>query len=71
MKLRNLYARKKSQELYAEVLSLLSTQVNVRMQIKMGQTNKTHLLKQIRRNIARVKTCLVSKTNSKIRSGHD
>ncbi|QOI11216.1 50S ribosomal protein L29 [Blochmannia endosymbiont of Colobopsis nipponica] len=63
MKLRKLH-KKNVEELNFDLLNLLHTQINVRMQIRMGQVNQTHLLKEIRRNIARIKTYLSNKTRS-------
>ncbi len=43
-------------ELKEEVLSLLQEQFNLRMQRATGQMSKPHRMKQIRRDIARIKT---------------
>ena len=51
-------------ELNQELLSLLREQVKRRMQTATGQRNQTHLLKQVRRNIARVKTVLNEKAGA-------
>ena len=54
--------RNKSQaELKDELLDLLREQFNLRMQRASGQLNKGHLLRNVRRNIARVKTVLNQK----------
>lgn len=54
--------REKSvEELNAELLGLLREQFNLRMQNATGQLSQTHQLKQVRRNIARVKTIITSK----------
>lgn len=54
--------REKSvEELNAELLSLLREQFNLRMQASTGQLAQTHMLKDVRRNIARVKTVLNQK----------
>jgi len=54
--------RKKNQaELNEELLDLLREQFNLRMQRASGQLNKGHLLRNVRRNIARVKTVLNEK----------
>lgn len=54
--------REKSvEELNAELVNLLREQFSLRMQSSTGQLNQTHLLKQVRRNIARVKTILTEK----------
>ncbi|MCG7532237.1 50S ribosomal protein L29 [Psychrobium sp. nBUS_13] len=54
--------REKSvEELNAELLNLLREQFNLRMQNSTGQLAQTHLLKNVRRDIARVKTILNQK----------
>ena len=51
--------RKKNQaELKEELFDLLREQFNLRMQRASGQLNKGHLLRNVRRNIARVKTVM-------------
>ena len=51
--------REKSvEELNAELLNLLREQFNLRMQAASGQLQQSHLLKQVRRDVARVKTLL-------------
>ncbi len=49
---------KSVEELQAELLGLLREQFNLRMQHSAGQLAQTHLLKEVRRNIARVKTVI-------------
>ena len=49
---------KSLEELNTELLSLLREQFNLRMQHSSGQLAQTHLLKIVRRNIARVKTVI-------------
>ncbi|GGI93028.1 50S ribosomal protein L29 [Shewanella gelidii] len=57
--------REKSvEELNAELLGLLREQFNLRMQNATGQLSQTHQLKQVRRNIARVKTIITSKAGA-------
>ncbi len=51
-------------ELNAELIGLTKEQFNLRMQHATGQLNQTHQLKQVRRNIARVKTVLNQKAGS-------
>ncbi|QTH62840.1 50S ribosomal protein L29 [Psychrosphaera ytuae] len=46
------------EELQAELLGLLREQFNLRMQQSSGQLAQTHLLREVRRNIARVKTVI-------------
>ena len=54
--------RNKSQaELKDELFDLLREQFNLRMQRASGQLNKGHLLRNVRRNIARVKTVINEK----------
>lgn len=54
--------REKSvEELNAELLKQLEEQFKMRMQASTGQLNQTHLLKQTRRDIARIKTVLNQK----------
>lgn len=49
---------KSAEELQTELLGLLREQFNLRMQQASGQLAQTHLLKEVRRNIARVKTVI-------------
>jgi len=49
---------KSVEELNAELLNLLREQFNLRMQLSTGQLEKPHSIKQVRRDIARVKTVL-------------
>lgn len=51
-------------ELKTELMALLKEQFNLRMQKGGGQAVKPHLLKQARRNIARIKTILTEKSRS-------
>lgn len=55
---------KSVEELNQELLGLLREQFNLRMQAATGQLNQTHLLKQVRRNIARVKTVINQKAGA-------
>lgn len=55
---------KSVEELNAELLGLLREQFNLRMQVATGQLAQTHVLKQVRRNIARVKTILTEKAGA-------
>ncbi|WP_075185996.1 50S ribosomal protein L29 [Teredinibacter haidensis] len=48
-------------ELSQELLSQLEAQFKLRMQKTTGQLNQTHLMKQARRDIARIKTVLRQK----------
>ena len=49
---------KSAGELQEQLLELLREQFNLRMQKATGQLSQTHLPKQVRRDIARVKTLL-------------
>ena len=53
--------QKNVEELNAELLNLLREQFNLRMQNSTGQLAQTHLIKNVRRDIARVKTILNQK----------
>ncbi len=53
--------QKSVDELKQELLALLREQFNLRMQKATGQTSKSHLFRQARRNIARVKMVLGEK----------
>jgi large subunit ribosomal protein L29 len=55
---------KSVEELNAELLGLLREQFNLRMQAATGQLAQSHLLKQVRRDIARVKTILTEKAGA-------
>ena len=51
-------------ELNTELLNLLREQFNLRMQAASGQLQQSHLLKQVRRDVARVKTLLNEKAGA-------
>jgi large subunit ribosomal protein L29 len=51
-------------ELNAELINQLQAQFKLRMQASTGQLNQTHLLKQSRRDIARIKTVLQQKAGA-------
>jgi len=57
-------SEKSVDELKAELLSQLESQFKLRMQKSTGQLNQTHLLKQTRRDIARIKTVLRQKAGN-------
>jgi len=59
---------KNAEELNGELLSQLEAQFKLRMQASTGQLNQTHLMKQARRDIARIKTILQEK-ESKEKAG--
>lgn len=52
---------KSADELNEELKKLLKEQFNLRMRKATGQLNQSHLLRQTRRDIARVKTVLTQK----------
>ncbi|SDB14193.1 LSU ribosomal protein L29P [Pseudidiomarina indica] len=52
------------EQLNEELLGLRREQFNLRMQAATGQLNQTHMLKQVRRDIARVKTILTQKAGA-------
>jgi len=52
------------EELNAELLNQLQAQFKLRMQASTGQLNQTHLLRQTRRDIARLKTVLQQKAGA-------
>lgn len=52
---------KSADELGKELISLREEQFKLRMQKSTGQLSQTHLLKQNKRNIARIKTVLSQK----------
>lgn len=54
-------SQKTVDELNDSLLKELKEQFNLRMQKSTGQLNQTHLMKQTRRNIARIKTVLKQK----------
>lgn len=49
---------KSTQQLNEQLLELLRDQFNLRMQKATGQLGQSHLLSQVKRDIARVKTVL-------------
>ncbi|RCV87073.1 50S ribosomal protein L29 [Halomonas sp. DQ26W] len=55
------FREKSVDELREQLFELLREQFNLRMQKATGQLSQTHLLKQVRRDIARVKTVLNEK----------
>lgn len=56
---------KSLEELQTSLLTLLKDQFNLRMQKATGQLAQSHLLPQVRRDIARVKTVLNEKQVNK------
>jgi len=57
--------REKSvEELNGELLNQMKEQFKLRMQAATGQLGQTHLLKQARRDVARIKTVLKQKAGN-------
>jgi len=54
---------KSAEDLNKELIDLLREQFNLRMQQGTGQLARPHQMKQVRRNIARVKTILREKAS--------
>jgi len=52
---------KSTDELNQDLLGLLKEQFNLRLRKSTGQLNQSHLLRQTRRDIARIKTVLTQK----------
>jgi len=55
------YREKDEAGLVEELLNLRKEQFNLRMQRGAGEMSKSHLFKNVRRDIARVKTILAEK----------
>ncbi|WWP00506.1 MAG: 50S ribosomal protein L29 [Candidatus Dasytiphilus stammeri] len=51
-------SKKTSQELNLELLSLQREKFSLRLQLKNRQLRQTHLIRNVRRNLARIKTLL-------------
>ncbi len=56
--------QKSVEELNQELLGLLREQFNMRMQASTDQLAQTHTLKQVRRDVARIKTVLTEKAGA-------
>ena len=54
---------KNDEELQQELTNLLREQFNLRMQKGVGQLSKPHQMKQVRRDIARIKTVMKEQTD--------
>lgn len=59
MKMKELY-KKNIEELNSDLIYWMKIHSNLRMQIKSGNLKQTHLLREYRRNIARIKTYLTN-----------
>lgn len=55
---------KSAEDLNKQLLELLREQFNLRMQKSSGQLGQPHLLKAVRRDIARVKSVLTEKAGA-------
>ncbi|MEH6358912.1 MAG: 50S ribosomal protein L29 [Pseudomonadales bacterium] len=55
---------KSAEDLNKQLLELLREQFNLRMQNSTGQLGQPHLLKAVRRDIARVKSVLTEKAGA-------
>ena len=53
--------QKTTAELEAEIVNLRKEQFNLRMQRGTGQMSRPHLMREVRKNIARAKTVLNEK----------
>lgn len=53
--------QKSVDELKTELMALLKQQFNLRLRKTTGQLNQSHLLRQVRRDIARIKTVMTQK----------
>lgn len=51
------------EELGAELLRMRKDEFSLRMQYASGQLGQTHMVKEVRRDIARVKTLIKEKAN--------
>ena len=54
---------KNADELNEELMRLRKEQFSLRMQFASGQLGQTHLMQEVRRDIARVKTIMKEKTD--------
>ncbi|MGI4816491.1 MAG: 50S ribosomal protein L29 [Janthinobacterium lividum] len=52
------------QDLKKKLLELLQEQLNMRLQLASGKLKKTHIIKKIRKEIARIKTILADRINN-------
>ncbi|VFP87875.1 50S ribosomal protein L29 [Candidatus Erwinia haradaeae] len=56
--------KKNVEELNSQLCKLLQEQFSLRMQARSNQCKKTHVFKQVRRKIARIKTLLTQKAGT-------
>lgn len=57
------FREKEATDLQEELLRLRKEQFALRMQFASGQMGQVHLMKEVRRDIARVKTVMKEKAN--------
>lgn len=50
-------------ELKILLIGFLKEKLNLRLQLSSGKLKKTHLIKKVKRNIARIKTLLTQRIN--------
>lgn len=60
-KISNELREKSPESLREELLAIKREQFNLRMQKATGQESKPHLIRQARKNVARIKTILTEK----------
>jgi len=63
------YKEKDEAALKEELLNLRKEQFNLRMQQGAGEMSKPHLFKNVRRDIARIKTVLTEKSQANKQAG--
>jgi len=63
-KMKGLLAKSATQ-LNEELASLRKEQFNLRMQAALGQPTKSHLVREARKSIARLKTVMTQQANAK------
>ncbi|VFP81618.1 50S ribosomal protein L29 [Buchnera aphidicola] len=51
-------------DLEEKLLELLKEQFNMRLQLSSGKLKKTHLIRKVRKDIARIKTLLTDRINN-------
>jgi len=66
MKEKNQFKEMNVNELQAELLVLRKEQFNLRMKKANGALDKTHLVTQVRKEIARIKTIMTEKGGVKL-----
>ncbi|VAX76811.1 50S ribosomal protein L29 [Buchnera aphidicola] len=61
--------RKKSinkENLKNQLINLLKEQFNIRLQLASGKLKKTHLIRQVRKKIACIKTLLIDRISNEL-----